>query len=193
MPQRNKQSFTALNFADLPGEPSKEVLDPVVIGRFARPVGVRGEVKVVSPNQSSERLNGLKSVTVDMQAGYRRFKVENIFDTGSSLRYKLKGFDSPESVAVLTGSEIIIPSAERKDPGKDEYFVDKLVGCRAVSDDGEELGFIVEIWQHSAQDIWVIEGQFGEILVPAVKEFILDVNIDAHIIIVKRMEGLWEE
>ena len=128
-----------------------------------------------------------------MKAGYRRFKVENIFDAGSSLRYKLRGFDSPESVAVLTGSEIVIPAVERTEPGENEYFIDKLVGCRAVSDDGEELGILVEIWQHSAQDIWVIDGQFGEILVPAVQEFILDVDMEKHIITVKRMEGLWEE
>jgi len=182
-----------MNLADLPGEPTAELIDPVVIGRIARPFGVRGEVKVVSPNQSSDRLNGLKSIVVDMKVGYRRFKVDNIFDAGGSLRYKLRGFDSPESVSVLTGSEIIIPATERMEPGDDEYYIDKLVGCSAVSDDDEELGIIVEIWQHSAQDIWVIDGQFGEILVPAVKEFILDVDMKKHTIRVKWMEGLWEE
>ena len=62
-----------------------------------------------------------------------------------------------------------------------------------VSDDGEELGVLVEVWKQSAQDIWVIDGQFGEILVPAVKKFILNVDMNRHIITVKRMEGLWEE
>jgi 16S rRNA processing protein RimM len=193
MRRRNNQSFANLNLADLPGEPTADLIDPVVIGTFARPIGVKGEVKVVSPNQSSDRLSKLESIVVDMKAGYRRFKVDNIFDAGGSLRYKIQGFDSPESVAVLTGSEIIIPATERTEPGNNEYFIDKLVGCQAVSDDGEELGIIVEVWQQSAQDIWVIDGQFGEILVPAVKEFILDVDMEKHAITVKRLEGLWDE
>lgn len=177
----------------MPGEPTADLLDPVVIGRFARPVGVKGEVKVVSPNQSPERLIDLKHITVDLGSACRRFHVDSISQGGKYLRYKLHGFDSPESVSILTGMEIVISEADRTDPGEGEYFIDKLVGCRAVSDDGEELGILTEIWQQSAQDIWVIDGQFGEILVPAVKEFILNVDMERHIITVKRVEGLWEE
>ena len=67
-----------------------------------------------------------------------------------------------------------------------------LIGCSVISDKDEELGFIKEVWHQPHHDIWVLDGFEKEILIPAVKEFVLDIDTSNHIIRVKYIEGLWD-
>ncbi len=175
----------------MPGRPASKPANPTVIGRIARPVGVRGEVKVYSESLNPERLLELEEVTVSLALDYRKFNVLDIRQTGSCFRFALEGINSPEEAAILSGGEIVVPHTDRLSLPEDEYYIDDLIGCRAVSDDGEELGMIKEIWNQGHHDLWIIDGSFGEILVPAVKEFILGINLAEHSIVVKRVEGLW--
>jgi len=137
-------------------------------------------------------LLGLEEVTVSLVTDYRKFNVLNIRQTGGCFRFALEGINSPEEAAILSGGEIVVPHTDRSGLPEDEYYIDDLIGCRAVSDDGEELGLIKEIWNQGHHDLWVIDGPFNEILVPAVKEFILGINVDKHSVVIKHVEGLWD-
>ncbi len=179
--------------SSLPGQPAKQPATPVIIGRIARPVGVRGEVKVYSESHEPDRFTGLNEITVRLNESYRRLSVLNTRRTGNFFKISLEGIVNPEDAAVLNGCEIVIDESERLKLPEDEYYVDDLVGMRAVADDGTELGFIQEVLHQDHHDLWVIEGQFGEILVPAIKEFILEIDLNRHCTVIRRVEGLWAE
>ncbi len=175
---------------ELPGEEIIPPVDPIVIGRIARPVGVKGEVKAVSTSQSPKPVLDLKRVKIRLHNQYRSLRVSRSQLSGKWIRIKFAGINSPEDVAVLNGAEIIIPESERPISEEHEYYVDDLVGCMVVSDTGEDIGFLQEVWHQGHHDIWVIDGIAGEILIPAVKEFILNVDLESHRITINQIEGL---
>lgn len=177
---------------ELPGDPVSPPADPIVIGRIARPVGVKGEAKAVSTSGSLQHLVDLKTVIIRLQDQFRSLRVSHSEISGKSIRFKFAGINSPEQAAALNGAEIVIPTAERPESEEHEYYVDDLVGCSVITDDGEDIGFVQEVWHQGHHDIWVIDGSVGEILVPAVKEFILNVDLANHQITIKRVEGLWD-
>lgn len=165
----------------------------MVIGNVARPVGIHGEIKVTSPSGEPERLLGLKSIIVNLNNNFRSLEVTRSVITSKWIRIKCDGVDSPEEAALLTGGDIVIAAADRPQQADDQFYVDDLIGCIVSADDGEELGLMREIWHQGHHDIWVVDGPHGEILVPAVKEFILSVDLQDHRITVQRVEGLWED
>lgn len=180
---------------ELPGTPALPIDDPMVIGRIARPVGVRGEVKVSKiANGSPRSLQALgEYVLIQIDGQFRTLHIIHKSPTGDWIRFKIEGVETPEHAALLQGAEIIIPAAERPSKDQDEYYVDDLIGCNVLSEDDLELGFIQEVWHQPHHDIWVVDGMMGEILIPARKEFVLSVDLKNHQIVVKRVEGLWEE
>lgn len=177
----------------MPGQQVPKPSDPVIIGRIARPVGVHGEIKVVTESHNPKRLLGLETVTIRVHDNYRRFHVLEVLQKGESSRILLSGINSPEIAALLSGGEIVVPSVDRPGLSVDEYYIDDLIGCMVFSENDMELGIIQEVMPQGHQDLWVINGQRGEILVPAVKEFILNVDLKQHRIVIKHLEGLWDE
>ena len=179
------------HIADLPGEAVLRPKNSTIIGRITRPVGVRGEVKAYSESHHPDRLFGLKAITVRIRDGYRKLDVLDTRQVNGQIRLLLKGIESPEEASILTGCEIVVSGDERPDMLEDEYYVDDLIGCRAVADDNTELGIIREVLAQAHHDLWVIDGPIGEVLVPAVKEYIIDVDLHRHMVVIRRVEGLW--
>ncbi len=177
----------------IPGRPVRPPEDETVIGRFARPIGVFGDVKVIMEPVQPERIFKLKDLTIAIQGEHRQFRVERVTEGHGWYRVKLKDVDSAEMAGLLSGGEIITSVTERPQLPTGEYYVDELVGCSVVADDGDELGMLIEVLSHGNHDTWVIDGTYGEILVPAVKEFIIEVDIEQHHIVIQRVKGLWDE
>ena len=75
--------------------------------------------------------------------------------------------------------------------GPDENFIADLIGLSVVTDEGEELGTLKDVMQTGANDVYVVERKDGkEVLLPAIKQCILDVDLEAEKITVHVMEGL---
>ncbi|MDP8229141.1 MAG: ribosome maturation factor RimM [Candidatus Electryoneaceae bacterium] len=175
-----------------PGISVKAPEDPTVIGRIARPVGVHGEVKVFMEPTHPDRLLSFNKLIVRSKNQCRLLTVENIEKTAGWFRVKLSGLNTPEEAAFLGGWEIITSTAERPILDDDEFYIDDLIGCIVYTDDDEELGLLREVMSQAHHDLWVIDGFEGEILLPAVKDFIVGVDVKQHRIVIKRIEGLWD-
>ena len=167
--------------------------NPVIVGRIARPIGVKGEVKVYADSSHPERMLEFEHLIISTPNGYLKLKVCACVRTGGCFRVSLEGIDTPEQAAEFSGCEIVISGRDKPTLLDGEYYVDDLVGCRAVDDGGTEIGLLREVWHQDHHDIWVIDGYGEEILVPAVKEFILDVDLQQHRVTIKRVKGLWGE
>ncbi|MCF7811350.1 ribosome maturation factor RimM [bacterium] len=186
-------TFSATKFEDLPGIKVQEPINPVIIGRFARPVGVRGELKARAENENSALIMDKKTVIVKLKNGFRQFNVLKTTQTGSSYRIWLEDFNSRNLAGLLTGCEMVIAASEVPALPESEYYIDDLINCQILNEDGDELGFLREVWQQDHHDVWVIESFQGEILIPAVKDFIINVDLVSHRITIRDIEGLWDE
>ncbi|MBC8466084.1 16S rRNA processing protein RimM [bacterium] len=176
----------------IPGKRVDRLENPMVIGRIARPVGLKGEMKITGFSESVQYFLDQNEIILQLPDEFRKIKITNCYPSGKWLRIKAEGVDSPEHASILNGAEIVIPSKERPEKEEGDYYIDDLIGCSVVSDLGDELGFLVEVLHQGHHDLWVVEGGYGEVLIPAVKSYISDVNIEKHLITVKYIEGLWD-
>ncbi len=75
---------------------------------------------------------------------------------------------------------------------KDNYFIDDLIACKVFDLDGRSLGRIKDVIQNSSNDVYIIEDKDKEYLIPAVKEFIKEINIEDKRIVIDPIEGMIE-
>jgi 16S rRNA processing protein RimM len=91
----------------------------------------------------------------------------------------------------LRGSELLVRAEDLPDLDEGEHYLYQLVGCRVVLEDGSEVGELKGYYETGEQDTWVIVDKAGtEILLPAVPEFVLDIDLDAEVIVIEPPEGL---
>lgn len=176
----------------LPGHPVGIPDDPTVIARIARPFGRHGELKVIEESALPGRIGKAEELTVLKEGQCRHFEVERVILNGEFYRVKLRGIDDPETGALLSGGEVITPTSERPRLPASEYYIDELIGSLVVTTEGEELGLMTSVIEQGHHDLWVVDGVNGEILIPAVNEFIAQVDKVAHKIVVNPVRGLWD-
>lgn len=163
----------------------------VVVGRVVKAVGVRGEMKVSLESSDPQRLTGVKRVWVGGAAHSAAYEVSRVRVVGGKVRLSLEGVRTPEEADLLAGCNILLDQADRPELGEGEYYDDTVIGCEAVSDQGMNLGMVSAIIHQGHHDLWELNGPLGDILVPAVKEYVLDVNLAQKRVVIRHREGLW--
>ena len=166
-----------------------------LIGRVLSPHGVGGMVKVFPCSDYPERAELLD--LVDLIRGAERWtvQVENAAIYGRFWLLKFKGIDSREEAARLRDSMIVIPKADRFTLPEGSFYHDQLVGLRVYTADRVMVGHITDVISTGGHDLYVVEPPGGEgkkHLLPAIRQFIKDVDLEAGSMIVDLPEGLLE-
>ena len=112
--------------------------------------------------------------------------------TGSQAVMKLISIDDRNAADELKGQVVFVQESEAVKPRKGSYFIHEIVGMEVLTDKGETLGPVQDVWRMPANDVWVVKQNGKEILIPAVKEFIKNVNTERRTIVVHAIEGLLE-
>jgi len=160
----------------------------LVIGEVLRPQGVRGEVRVRVLTDFPERFRALKSVYLGGTP-----KPVPVERTRLHQRYvllKLAGYDDRTSVESLRHALVQIPVEEAIPLEEDEYYLYQVVGLAAWTMQGEYLGRVREVLSTGANDVYIVRGPKGEILLPAIEEVVREVDLEAGRLTVELMEGL---
>ena len=170
----------------------------VRIGRILGPQGVRGELKILALTDLPERFLSMEKMRVFTGEGV--FRKE--FTLVSARRIEHKGLIVAETEEVLSRSEaeeyagcfIEIDPEERYDLDEGEFWIDDLLGMAVLNaESGKILGTVRDVASAGEQDIYVIRDENGkDHYIPAVKEFIREVNLENRQIRIALMEGLWE-
>lgn len=162
-----------------------------LIGYVLKPQGVRGEVKIDSVSPYPQRYKYLKSVYIQSANTNQLYLIENVRIRDRFVYIKFAGINSRDEAELLRNAEILIEGKDLLQPSKNEYFVHDLIGCCVKTDTNDELGEIIDVVQMSSNDVYVIKTHSGkEILIPAVKEFIIQVDLDHKQVLVHLLEGL---
>mgnify|MGYP000966516253 CR=1 FL=1 len=89
------------------------------------------------------------------------------------------------------GRDLWIPREEAQELGEDEYYVADLIGMDVLLENGEKFGVLRDVMETGANDVYVIDtDEHGEVLVPAIRECILDVDIENQKMKIHLMDGL---
>ena len=89
------------------------------------------------------------------------------------------------------GKELWIPREEAQDLEEDEYYIADLIGMKVVTEDGTSVGILKDVMETGANDVYVVQDAQGkELLLPAIHQCILDVDIEKNIMTVHLMKGL---
>ncbi len=103
---------------------------------------------------------------------------------------KFQNIGTLEAAQELAGHWLTAPGEITSQLPEGEYFHFQIQGLRALSEDGEELGEITEIIETGSNDVYVISGQKGEILIPAIAQAIRQIDLTRGVMVVKLLEGL---
>ena len=93
----------------------------------------------------------------------------------------------------MTGREILVKREAFLELGEREYYWVDLLGVEVETQEGKRIGKVKEIFPTGSNDVYVVEGRRGEILLPATEEVIQSVDIKKRVMKVVRKEGLWED
>ncbi|HMB17155.1 MAG TPA: ribosome maturation factor RimM [Pelovirga sp.] len=106
---------------------------------------------------------------------------------------RFKGFDTIELAESLVGCKVKIPESALPELDDDEYYWEELAGLQVTDPHYGDLGRLVRMFTTAAHDTYVVEGRYGEVLIPAVKEFIVAIDLEQRIVEVDLPAGLVPE
>jgi 16S rRNA processing protein RimM len=163
-------------------------LEFLKVGRILRAWSIRGDVKVQPTAIEPEELQKFKRVFVGEK--YREYKVQSFRPHQNSWLLKLDGVDTRNDAELLHNQWISIERKDRPTPAEAEYFTNQIIGLKVETIDGVALGLVTEILKTGANDVYVVKGDRGEVLLPAVADVIREIDLEQGKMIVKLMEGL---
>lgn len=162
----------------------------VTIGRITAPHGVRGEVRVLPMTDFPERFDGLERVFVS--ADGRARAVEALRWHKQFVLMKLEGVDNRDEADKLRRAFVQVPEDEAHPLPPDTYYVFQLIGLDVFTREGRKLGVVADVLQTGANDVYVVVPEEGgrEVLVPAVRHVVLDIDVEGRRIEVQLLPGL---
>ena len=165
--------------------------DLLKVGVITTTHGVRGEVKVYPTTDEPERFLELDYVLLDTGKELKRYDISNVKLFKNLVILKFDGVDNINDIEKYKGKELWIPREEGRELGEDEYYIADLLGMKVLLEDGTEFGTLKDVMETGANDVYVIDSrEHGEVLLPAIKECILDVDLDENAMTVHLMKGL---
>lgn len=161
------------------------------VGIITSTHGVHGEVKVFPTTDDVRRFKRLKEVILDTGKEQITLEVEGTKFFKQFAILKFKGIDNINDVERYRQKSLYVTRENAVRLKKDEYFIADLMGLRVHNEDGSEIGVLREVIETGANDVYVIDLDDGrELLLPAIKECVLNVDVEAGFIQIHIMPGL---
>ncbi len=176
------------------GPSAPEPRDLIAVGRLGRPVGLKGEMTLEVLGESQERIGTLEALWVGATPqGVVSRRMEGVRVTPKTVVVKLSGVDSRSDAEGCRAQYVFVNLAESPGPAAGRYFVHDLIGLEAVDEQGVRVGTITDVQKLPAQDVWIIDKNGREIMIPAVREFVREVDLEAGRVVIRAIEGLIDE
>jgi 16S rRNA processing protein RimM len=164
--------------------------DFVAVGKVGKPRGLKGEAFLMPLTDFPERYKALHTVRVEAPDGSSMMlDVAYVRQYGPRTAIKFEGFDTPEEVGRFRGYFVQVPRDAVHPLPDDTFYVFEVVGMPVETVSGDLVGHVVEVLSHPANDVYVVDRNGEEVMIPAVRE-IVTVDRDAGKLVVQEIEGL---
>ena len=166
--------------------------DFIYIGRVANTHGVKGMLKILPTTEDLKRFELLKELYIENIKGItEKFQIKEIKYLKQFVLLQLEGIEDMNKAMLYKQGIVKIPKEQALPLDKDEYYVFDLIGLKVITNDGNELGVLKNIIFTGSNDVYEVEDSNNNtILIPAIKECIINIDISEKIILVKLLEGL---
>ena len=160
------------------------------VGVISSTHGIRGEVKVFPTTDSPERFETLKNVILETGKQQIPLEIAGIKYFKQFVIVKFKGIDNINDIEKYRGMELYVSREDAVELEDDEFYIADLIGMKVVTEDGD-LGVLKDIMETGANDVYIIDTEkYGELLLPAIHDCILDVDVENNVMTVHLLDGL---
>jgi 16S rRNA processing protein RimM len=157
------------------------------VGRITRAHGIRGEVAVQNLTEVASRFESGSKLRLE---DGRALTVSGARRHGNRLLVTFEEVPDRNEADALRGQVLLVRREDAQPPPEGAYWVHQVVGLEVVTEDGLGLGRIAEVIHNPGNDVWVTGDGDREVLIPAVREVVLDVDLDAGRVRIRPIEGL---
>ena len=165
--------------------------DLLQVGIITSTHGVRGEVKVYPTTDDPRRFRRLKEVVLDTGKEKLNLEIEGVKFFKQFVILKFKGLDNINDIEKYRQKILYVTRKNAVRLQKDEYFIADLIGLTVQDENGKELGKVKDVIETGANDVYEVEMADGRsLLLPAIKQCILNVDVENGTMQVHVLEGL---
>jgi len=165
----------------------------LAIGRIMRPHGVHGELRAEILTDYPDHVQTLARHRRTLYVGptHRHLTLTGVRFHQDAMLLTFKECTTRDEADALRGALVEIPVEDAVPLEEGEYYHYQLIGIHVMTEDGEMLGDIVEVFTlPGANDVYVIHGPRGEILIPAIEDVVIELNVEAGRVIIRPLPGL---
>lgn len=164
------------------------------VGIISSTHGIKGEVKVFPTTDDVNRFKKLKEVILDTGKEKLRLKIEGVRFFKQFAILKFEGYDNINDIEKYRGKSLFVTRENAVKLKKDEYFIADLIGVFVENEDGSFKGILKDVIETGANDVYVVQCEDGkEVLIPAIKDCILSVDLDNNMMKVHLLDGLLDQ
>lgn len=162
------------------------------IGQIVNTFGIKGMVKIKPFTENTKkRFDNLKKVYIKTKKEKKEYEIEEIKYHKEMVLAKFKGIETIEEAEKFRNSYLLINRENEKPLEKGTYYIVDMVGLEVYTDEGEKLGILDDIFNSGSSDIYVVKNELGkQILLPAIKEVIKNIDMENRKITVHLIKGL---
>ena len=165
--------------------------DLLQVGIITSTHGVRGEVKVYPTTDDPRRFRRLKEVVLDTGKEKLNLEIEGVKFFKQFVILKFKGLDNINDIEKYRQKSLYVTRKNAVRLQRDEYFIADLIDLKVQDEDGKELGTVKDVIETGANDVYEVEMADGKsLLLPAIKQCILNVDVENGVMQVHVLEGL---
>lgn len=164
----------------------------VIVAHIARPLGLKGEVEVVSLTDFPERFKeGQRFYPSPPLAGLESLVIEKLEFKPKAFIVKFEGIDSREEAQRIADRDLVIPAAEAAKLSEGEFWVSDIIGMEVQTTAGEHLGDVIDVLRTGSNDVYVVQNN-KQYLIPATKEVVKEISPQNRRITIEPIPGLLE-
>lgn len=165
--------------------------DYLQVGVITSTHGLKGEVKVFPTTDDPGRFQKLKRVWLDTGAGYQELEIIQVRFFKQFVILKFRGHEDINEVEAYRKKGLYVSREDAVPLKENEYFIADLIGLQVESDEGALLGQLTDVLATGANDVYVVKTKEGkEILLPAIRQCILSVDMEQRRMQVHLLKGL---
>lgn len=162
------------------------------VGYVLKPQGIKGELKIEPLTDDMRRFDALDAILLKQGNLYTSIEIEKVRYMGNHVVLKLEGYDNRSSAEKLRDQYLWIPRNMARKLPEDTYFISDIIGCTVYTHMDKVLGSVIDVIYTGSNDVYVVDSEYGEILIPALKKVVREVDIKNRLIKIDttEIEGL---
>jgi 16S rRNA processing protein RimM len=164
----------------------------VIIGKFRKPHGIRGEIRMTVITDAPELIQPGLNIYVGER--HHPYTIKEIRWHGGDMLVTLEELPDRSAVEIFRNVMVYIKGEDFPEPEKGEYYLHQLVGLKVITDQEQVLGKVKEVLVTGANDVLLVEPERGkDILLPVIDQVVLEINHDNGFVLVHLIPGLLEK